>query len=95
MRRLMIIVGLTAVLLMTVAMPALAGDGLLGSGAVPPEGGGEAPVVHTTTVAEVADTAGHALAATGIDAGAALMVGFGLVVAGGAAVAVSRKRATA
>ncbi|HEX6257205.1 MAG TPA: LPXTG cell wall anchor domain-containing protein [Euzebyales bacterium] len=94
MRRLMIIVGLTAVLLMTAAMPALAGGDLLGSGAAPPEGGGEAPV-HVTPVSDVADTAGQALAATGIDAGAVLMVGFGLVVAGGAAVAVSRKRAAA
>lgn len=100
MRKSLIVVGLLGVLLFAVALPALASDGeLLGSGAVAPDSGdvAVAPVdsaAVTADVAQVSQAAGeNVLAATGFDASVALLIGLGLMTAGGAAVATSRKRA--
>jgi LPXTG-motif cell wall-anchored protein len=95
MRKLMVVVGLTAVLLMALAVPALAGgDGLLGSGEVPPvDHKGGADVEHVAT-ADVSTVSGGSLAATGLDSGALLLVGLGLAAAGGAAVFTARRYAT-
>lgn len=103
MCRLIVITGLMSVLLFAGALPALATDrALLGSGAVAPESR-EAPAVPVddgavTHVAEaevtqVSQAVGEdALAATGFDTGSVLLVGLGLMAAGGAGVATSRKR---
>jgi LPXTG-motif cell wall-anchored protein len=95
MRKLMVIVGLTAVLLMALAVPAFAGGdaGLLGSGEVPPvDHKGGAEVEHVATV-DVSTVSGGSLAATGLDSGAMLLVGLGLAAAGGAAVFTARRYA--
>lgn len=93
MRKSLIVVGLLGVLLFAVALPALASDGeLLGSGAVAPESGdlAVAPVDSAAAVAEVTPVSQAAgedvLAATGFDASVALLLGLGLMTAGGAAV---------
>jgi LPXTG-motif cell wall-anchored protein len=96
MRKLMVVVGLTAVLLMALAVPALAGGdgGLLGSGEVPPvDHKGGAEVEHVAKV-DVSAATGSGLAATGLDSGAMLLVGLGLAAAGGAAIFTARRHAT-
>ncbi len=95
MRRLTLIIGLLAVVLFAGAVPAFASDGeLLGSGMVAPHDG-EAPAEPVTSVADAGDVdvaGADALAATGLDTGVMLLVGLGLVAAGGVAVVTSRRR---
>ncbi len=96
MRRFVLIIGLLAVMLFAGAMPVFASDGdLLGSGMVAPDDGEAAASVKSLASAtQVSEVVGEdALAATGLDSGVMLIVGLGLVTAGGAAVATSRKRA--
>jgi hypothetical protein len=95
MRRLMAATVLLTVLVLAAAVPAFASDGdLLGSGAAAPHNGKVAHVPVTSVHTDVSTTAGHdMLAATGFDSGIALLVGLGLVAAGGAALATGRMRA--
>jgi LPXTG-motif cell wall-anchored protein len=97
MRRLVTVIGTLVVLLIAGALPALASDGdLLGSGAVAPDNGGEvaAPVeVVADTGAAVAAAGEDVLASTGLDSGAALVFGMGLIAAGAGVVFASRRRA--
>lgn len=98
MRRLIIVTACLALLLFAAALPAFAADGdLLGSGATAPDGGGQAaaaPVEVSVASTSTTQTVGEdVLAATGLDSGAMLVVGLGLMTAGGTAVLTSRKRA--
>lgn len=100
MRRLLIVIACLAMMLFAAALPAVAAaDGeLLGSGATSPDNGEEAAAVPEETVdraAPATQTVGEdVLAATGLDSGALLLVGVGLMTAGVAGVIASRKRAS-
>lgn len=96
MRRLTVVMSCLVLLLFAAALPAFAGDAdLLGSGATPPDTGVEAaqPVAVEVSAAPSQTVGEDVLATTGLDSGAALLVGLGLMAAGGAAVATSRSRA--
>ena len=95
MRNVILVLGCLAVLMLVTALPVAAGSGdLLGSGASAPENG-QPPAPAVESAAGAADTTAavgeDVLAATRLDSGATLWLGLGLVAAGGAGVAASRR----
>lgn len=95
MRRLVVIIACLAMLLFAASLPAFAGDrDLLGSGASAPESGGHAAAsVEVAAATTTHEAGGDVLASTGLDSAVILLVGLGLMTAGGAAVLASRARA--
>lgn len=95
MRRLIVVTACLAVLLFAAALPAFAGDrDLLGSGSSAPQSNGRAAAPVEVAAGSTTQTAGgNALAATGLDSGVILLLGVGLMTAGGAAVLTARARA--